>query len=193
MRIALDVDGVLADATDNWLKLFKDRFNINLTKNDISRWDFWKHMGIKQEDFEAVFTEAWKRWDSVRETETDLSTKVDKIRSFGELDIVTGRGRDTIDYVIKWMSERGINFGRIVLVGTYAPKAHLDYNVFIDDSPQHADEVANEGKMAFLYHQPWNKNVKERKNLIRIRSLLDVSSMLERMVDGSGDLIDGRP
>ena len=179
LRIALDLDGVLADATGSWLRLFKERFQVSLGRSQINEWDFWKRLNMKQQEFEDLFAEAWRRWHSIRETEENLRDKVDKLRSFGELDIVTGRSRDTIKYAAKWLSSKGINFGKIVLVGTYSPKAHLDYDVFIDDSPQHANEAAECGKMGLLYSQPWNMDVDERDNLIRIQSLNDASKVIE--------------
>ena len=186
LRIALDLDGVLADATGSWLRLFKQRFRVPLRRSQINEWDFWKRLGLKQKDFEDIFAEAWQRWQSIRETEGNLPEKVDRLRSLGELDIVTGRSRDTIKYAAKWLSNKRINFGKIVLVGTYAPKAHLDYDVFIDDSPRHANEAAECGKIGLLYNQPWNKNVGEKDNLIRIQNLQDASTILENKLAESG-------
>ncbi len=185
LRIALDLDGVLADATGSWLRLFNQRFRVTLRRSQINEWDFWKRLNLKQKDFEDIFAEAWHRWQNIRETEENLPEKVDKLRSLGELDIVTGRSRDTIKYAAEWLSNKRINFGKIVLVGTYAPKAHLDYDVFIDDSPRHANEAAECGKIGLLYSQPWNKDVSEKDNLIRIQNLNDASTVLENKLAGS--------
>lgn len=184
LRIALDLDGVLADATDNWMGIVRERFGISLEKSQIDEWSFWNNLGMVEEQFDEIFSEAWRNWETIKETEENLSEKVERLTSLGELEIVTGRSRETIGYVTKWMSRKGINCKKIVLVGTHSPKAHLDYHIFIDDSPLHVSDAADRGKVAILYDQPWNRKLPERENLIRVKSLLEASEIIEQRSNG---------
>ena len=76
MKIAVDLDGVLADASKIWMRLLNEKFNILIDKNDVDQWDFWKKIGISKQSFENVFDEAWKEWQSIDETETGLQQKI---------------------------------------------------------------------------------------------------------------------
>ena len=97
------------------------------------------------------------------------------------MDIVTGRSIETIEYVKKWMEYKKITYNRLVIVRSDAPKAHLDYDIFIDDSPIHALSVSREGKIALLYNQPWNRKVVTKENLIRVSNLETVIEYIKNL------------
>jgi hypothetical protein len=42
LRIALDVDGVLADVIESWLS-YSNKIRPAISKSQISEWDFWKN------------------------------------------------------------------------------------------------------------------------------------------------------
>ena len=42
MKIALDVDGVLADVIESWL-IYSNKVRPSISKDDITNWDFWKN------------------------------------------------------------------------------------------------------------------------------------------------------
>ena len=52
MRIALDVDGVLADVIQTWL-IYNNRIRKSITKNEITEWNFWEKFQIDRLDFSA--------------------------------------------------------------------------------------------------------------------------------------------
>ena len=69
MKIAIDLDGVLADASKIWMRLLNERFDIKVDKSNVDQWDFWKKIGISKKAFEEVFDDAWKEWQLIDETE----------------------------------------------------------------------------------------------------------------------------
>ena len=50
MKIALDVDGVLADVIKSWLN-YSNSIRPEISKQDITDWDFWKKFQINRFDF----------------------------------------------------------------------------------------------------------------------------------------------
>ena len=76
MRIAIDLDGVLADASKIWIRLLKQRFEITIKKEDVNEWDLYRKLGISRKEFEDVFNDAWKEWELVEETEENLFQKI---------------------------------------------------------------------------------------------------------------------
>jgi len=50
-------------------------------------------------------------------------------------------------------------------------KSELDYDVYIDDSPVNAEEIASAGKHVALYDRPWNKYVKDTDRIKRVMNL----------------------
>ncbi|MEM2781996.1 MAG: hypothetical protein QXG45_04675, partial [Nitrososphaerota archaeon] len=50
-------------------------------------------------------------------------------------------------------------------------KSELDYDVYIDDSPINAEEIASAGKYVALYDRPWNRDVKDTDRIKRVTNL----------------------
>ena len=183
LKIALDVDGVLADTIRSWLRLCNIRFGMNLTYDQIDHWNFWKDVGINQDDFEGLFNQAWYDWRVLPPTEDKIAAKVELLKNIGEVDIVTGRTPDTMEYVEKWLAMQKINCNKIVVVEPDKTKGHLDYDVFIDDSPLNAIDATERGKTALVYDQPWNRHLGQRNNLLRIRDLSQAASHIRSMLN----------
>ena len=80
---------------------------------------------------------------------------------------------------MKWLGEKKIKFDNIIVVGEFESKAKLDYDIFIDDSPIQITEMANSGKLSLLYMQPWNDDIKERNNLIKIKNFEEVEKVIK--------------
>lgn len=180
LKIAIDLDGVLADASKIWIRLLNEKFNIVVTKSDVNKWDFWKKINISKQAFENTLNEAWEEWSTVEETEINLCQKVRTIRNLGKTNLVTARNEKTMNNVMKWLRKNKIEFDNIIVVDEFYSKAKLDYDVFIDDSPIQIMEIANSKKLALIYNQPWNSNVKERNNLIRINNFFEAEKIIEK-------------
>ena len=65
MKIAIDLDGVLADASKIWMRLLNERFDIKVDKSNVDQWDFWKKIGISKKAFEENL---WSHDEKIKET-----------------------------------------------------------------------------------------------------------------------------
>jgi hypothetical protein len=160
MKIALDVDGVLADVIQSWLN-YNNSIRQEISKQEISDWDFWKKFKINRYDFYAELSSCWKNWMSVPPTETNLSSTTKNLSKIGQVDIVTARERSTDSFVKNWLNHYDISYDNYVSVIDGPMKADLDYDVFIDDSPLNALKIIQQKKKIILYSQPWNQHILE--------------------------------
>lgn len=172
MKIALDVDGVLADVIVSWL-LHNNKTRKRLTKNQLTDWDFWKSHNIDRYDFYNELSLCWKNWRTIPATEKDLSDTTKKLSEFGSVDIVTAREKATSDFVKQWLDFYDISFDNYVSVTDGRLKADLDYDLFIDDSPLNVQKFLQKNKSTILYSQPWNAHISDPK-VIRISSLKEI-------------------
>ncbi len=169
MKIALDVDGVLADVIISWLN-YNNSIRPKITKSQITSWEFWKEFKIDPFEFYSELSACWKNWISVPPTEEKLSSTINSISELGQIDIVTARERYTDSFVVSWLDHYDIHYDNYISVIDGPMKADLDYDVFIDDSPLNAEKFIKKNKKIILYSQPWNKHI-HNEEIFRISSL----------------------
>ena len=176
MKIALDVDGVLADVIQSWLN-YNNSVREEISKHEITDWDFWKKFEINRYDFYDELSRCWKNWDTIPPTEENLSIFTEKLSDFGQVDIVTARERSTDLFVKNWLKHHQISFDNYVSVIDGPMKAELDYDVFIDDSPLNAKKILEKNKKIILYSQPWNQHISHEK----IHRISNLSESLKKL------------
>lgn len=181
LRIALDVDGVLADVIESWLS-YNNKIRPAISKSQISEWDFWRNHGINKFDFYNELSICWRSWRDIPPTENDIAPATEQLSSLGTVDIVTARDESTHNDVKNWLRLHKINFKNYVGVLEGTEKSRLDYDVFIDDSPLNAASMLKEGKSVILYSQPWNLSFADDK-ATRIHALKDAAPIIGKMVD----------
>jgi len=170
MKIALDVDGVLADVIISWLN-YSNSIRPHISKNQVTDWEFWKKFDINPFDFYSELSYCWKNWKSIPTTQENLSDITKDLSILGQIDIVTARERST-DIFVNWLKHHNIVYDNYVSVIDGPMKADLDYDVFIDDSPLNALKFLENNKKVILYSQPWNQHI-SNPNLHRISNLVE--------------------
>ncbi len=176
MRIALDLDGVLADTIRVWLRIWNEERFPKLTYESIDTWDFWRKHGIPESEFAGVFARAWRMWEEIPPLEEGLAEKVRRLSELGKVYVVTGRPADERERVILWLRKHGIGYERLVVGVT--DKVSLGYEVYIDDSPVVAVQGSRSGRLVLLRDQPWNREVGSNFYIRRIRGLEEAIRIL---------------
>ena len=176
IKIALDVDGVLADVIVSWLS-YNNKIRPKLSKQDIVDWEFWNKYNISRFDFYDELNLCWKNWKDVPTTEKNLAATTKTLAEIGDVDIVTARSPETDSFVKKWLEYHDIAFENYVSVAEGEMKADLDYDLFIDDSPLNFMKFIEHDKNTILYSQPWNQNVSDAK---RVSSLAEAVKKIKR-------------
>lgn len=176
MKIALDVDGVLADVIKSWL-IYSNKIRDNISKDEITNWDFWKKFKINRYDFYEELSTCWKNWNAIPPTEENLSVITESLSNIGQVDIVTARELSTDSFVKNWLKHHDITYQNYVSVIDGTLKADLDYDVFIDDSPLNAIKFLERKKNVLLYSQPWNQNISDSK----VQRIFTLSEAVEKL------------
>ncbi len=181
LRIAVDIDGVLADSMTPWAQVYTTMSQRRLEKKEIVTWGFWRELGLTNREFQSIFYRVWKDWDHVPPTEDNLGDKMRRLSSYGETDIVTGRTRNTVRYVEKWLEKHAINYRKLYAIPPHLTKVNSGHNVYVDDSPVVASQAASSGRTVLLYDQPWNRGLQPSPNIVRMRNLDDAARLLGEM------------
>ena len=177
MKIALDVDGVLADVIVSWLN-YSNSIRPPISKNQITDWEFWKKFNIDPFDFYSELSSCWTNWKSIPVTEKNLSLTTKNLSNFAQVDIVTAREISTNSFVKNWLKHHDISYDNYVSVIDGPMKADLDYDIFIDDSPLNAIKFLENNKKVILYSQPWNEHISNNQ-LFRISKLSETIEIIK--------------
>jgi 5'(3')-deoxyribonucleotidase len=153
LKIAVDIDGVLADQVTPVLKRLNARFNLSLTNKDIMEWD--QKIGntnIKVEIENALLE---------KEHVLSLSVIQGAIEGMKYLydnyyeTIATSRPKETEEYTKKWVSS---HFKYHVFCNTRGrSKDCVQSDVLIDDHIPNIVDFVKENGFGLLFSQPWNQ------------------------------------
>ncbi len=181
MRIALDVDGVLADVIASWLS-YNNEIRPKILKSQISEWDFWKNHDINKFDFYNELSICWRSWENIPPTENNIAYATTQLSNLGTVDIVTARDESTHNEVKNWLKLHKIKFKNYVGVMEGMEKSRLDYDVFIDDSPLNAQSMLEKRNSVLLDSQPWNVSFEDNR-ATRIDELKNAVPVIDKMIN----------
>jgi 5'(3')-deoxyribonucleotidase len=182
LKIAVDLDGVLAESMFVWCELANKEFGTRLRMEDLDSWSSWKKFAISKDDFYRILDESWDEWQKIPPTEPELAEKVARIEKFGDLDIVTGRSKRTVDAARSWVDDQKVPYRRFVRVLGWRDKILLDYDAYIDDAPDLMPLISQSpASWGVLYERPWNKNVGDMSKVLKAKSWRQVPALLKRI------------
>jgi 5'(3')-deoxyribonucleotidase len=186
-RIALDLDGVLAESMLVWCERANKEFGTTLKMADLDGWSAWKKFDISKDDFYRILDESWEDWKQVPPTERRLASKVAQIQKFGDIDVVTGRSKRTEQAAISWIEHQKIRYHHFVRVAGWRDKLVLNYDVYIDDAPDLMPLVSQSPlSWAILYNRPWNRSVPNMRKVLRADSWKQVPGLLGKIKKTKG-------
>lgn len=191
MKIAVDLDGVLAEAMIAWCELYNERYNRSLSIEDIRAWDVWKTVKIPRDEFFRILDDAWLNWERMPPTEEGVGEQVGLLREFGAADIVTGRSARTITAAKEWLKAHSVPYDRFVRTDSTEAKIRLDYDVFVDDSPRLMELIASKSiALGILYTRPWNRDASMPSVIRRVTSWTEIPSIVRAARESTGHLND---
>ena len=134
LKIAIDVDGVLADMHTPCFQLL----GLKLTSDDVKRWDFFEDLQIDRRQFWETYKRLWKEhYEMIPLIEEEAATIIAKLREKFEVHIVTSRPEETYSGTILWLKYRGITYDKIILLPPLADKTeYIEEYLFLVDTTQ---------------------------------------------------------
>lgn len=195
MKIAIDVDDVLADFSSEFVEFQKEKYQLDLSnlKQKLYRKDWIVESGLsvleaRKRIIEFVESDKSKKLKTVIGSQEALK----KIKEKFKLVALTGRPTSASDLTKKWLDENFPNtFSNFLSTdahifggnGLYSKgELCLENNVklLIDDLPQYCLECVSVNVPTFLFDQPHNQyfNEKEYPEITRMFSWEEIAKKL---------------
>jgi len=190
MRIAIDIDGVIADQIPGVLKRIKDKYGVQMTKGQIRRWD-----------------------EPVPDTTTDIRVEIETALSkdpnyilempviHGAVDAITQLDQEGHTIILathrdpavemhtrKWLVAMGIRFhGVLNTIGV--GKGSIVADVLVDDNPDNVMAFSAGGRTGLLFTQPWNDNFEQGRHerILRVHGWGEVMKVIRQLKLGRGE------
>jgi len=183
LSIAVDLDGVLANTMAPACKIINQRHSTHFEVSSFVQWRAWEIAKITKEEFFRTLDQAWLEWPTIPPTEQRLAAKVDRLLEFGKVDIVTGRSPETVAPAHQWLIEQGIQFSSFIRTNSGNDKAILNYDIFIDDSPELMSQLSTRRDThGILYTQPWNAELPRMPRIFRVNSWSQTPGIVHEIV-----------
>ncbi len=155
LRIALDVDEVLAGINAPWLDLYNRCAGTNYSVDDLTAWNF-SSIGATTDEMMCLYDQLWNE-EADRIACLVDSAMIRCLTDAAEVDLVTARTEATVDSLKRWLAAHRFPELNIVLNEPQISKAALNYDLYVDDAPHLAAEMsAHPEKILFLVSKPWN-------------------------------------
>lgn len=190
MRIAIDLDEVLADYINPFLEFYNSSYQTNFIKEQIVEYDWWKIFNCDREEmiqraYRFYQTHNFRNLAPVQGSQEAISS----LSKQHELFIVTSRPFDIAQETIAWVKKYFPDgFSGLYLTNNWSNNSSLankksdicrDLNleIIIEDAPDTCYECAESGINVLVYDCPWNKEIQHQK-IQRIKSWADALKMI---------------
>lgn len=190
LPIYVDLDDVLSDTTQSFIKILRREFGKNVDFEDIFSFDLKVSFNLSDSEYEHFFYRAHQP-----EVIMEFSPIEGAIGVLGEwtklgyhVSIVTGRLTSAYEASLDWLAKHKVPYHAFTMVDKYSRK-NIDSNIAIsmeqfskmkfclamEDSTTMAQHLSQ--KMAIpvaLIDRPWNRNANLNHNITRYTSWYDI-------------------
>lgn len=182
LNICIDIDGTVTSPY-HYMPYLNSIYNKNLTEEDFTT-VFWAELygdtleGMLDKlhsKYLNSYTEA-KVVEGVKET-------IDELYKENNLFFVTARSADLEKITRNWLEKQQLSQVPLYLLGTDKKlnmAKELKCDIFIEDHPKNALNLAYSGIKVILIDCNYNKNV-EHENIIRVSSWREIKDVIDRL------------
>ena len=181
MKIALDIDAVLADFLSEFLHWRNKRFGTRWQRQDFWSYDWHVVFAEERRTLNAVLFDFFHSREIARiRPMPGAQRAVKKLKNLGhELSVITSRPRLIADLTADWL-ERNFKSAFETVYFSNNPEWHSfgpdkgqianawGAELFVDDQSQYCRESAREGIPALLFDSPWNQKDELPENVYRV-------------------------
>ena len=189
MIIAVDVDDVLADFTDQLIVFYNKTYNTSFKKKDFTSYDFWDIWGGTKEETIHTMNQFFKSkyFERISPIEGSLHA-IRLLEKKHELIIVTSRYTIVADKTISWLRKHYSDSFKEIHFSYYDKNISkselcrkLGAQVIIDDAEKNILDCAKIGMTVLVYDCPWNKHIKTNDKITRVHNWNDIIKVISKL------------
>ena len=182
MRIAIDIDDVLADTLNSFIARYGSLYGIKLKRDQFITYNWRDPLGLTHGEFSERFLSMVEDglFDNL-EPMAGAAEAVGKLKNSHDLSAVTSRPIFLAGVTEKWLEKHfGSAFGNVFYTRDvpFGPEIKSKYRicqeikaaVLVEDYFEFAADCAANGIKVYLFDAPWNRAIAKQKNVTRVGS-----------------------
>lgn len=165
MKIGVDLDGVLADTTEEIKKALSKDFDIDIERPFVDLYEL-EAFGVTKHWIDRTFDNEWF-WARALPYQENIDAVKDWYEGGHEIHLLTGRPPQALSLVTRgWVKKMGVPHHELSFEQTMHKIDYLirkEIPVMFEDRFFEANKIGAFGKRSFIVKRPWN--VKWEKNI----------------------------
>ena len=180
MKIAVDMDEVLATFCDQFIEFHNYKYKTKYNKNDFFSFDFSKILNCSEKEALDRVEDFFKS-ESFKEIGLipGAIEGIKKLKEKHELHLVTGRQEEIRDETINWINKYFPNTFKTINFSNHYSKLYkkttkaeicikLGVKALIEDSLEYSKELEEHHIKVILMNVPWNQKENLPSNFVRV-------------------------
>lgn len=189
MKIAIDLDDVLANSLDSFIEFYNTNYNGNLKPEDFTAFTLNEIQGMPAEEEQKIMNEYddSEYYDDINPM-PEAKEAISELSKNNELMIVTSRPQKKETQTKKWIEKhipeiKNINFIRQEYGGESKTKGEvckeLGAEILIEDNLDYAKSCIDKSIKVLLFDYPWNQEENLNPLITRVKSWKEILEILK--------------
>ena len=160
MKLVIDLDNTLLDATTPHLKYYNQASGLNYTEEDVNDFYIYRLYNWSREERDKIYYQYGSaiHWESTPYLQSIETLK--QLFNRHHVTIMTARPSQFQQVTMKWLEHYGAKYHKIVFTeDKYNAFRNIGADVLVDDAPHYALEFSQKGTPVILYNQPYNNQI----------------------------------
>lgn len=181
LNICIDIDGTITSPY-HFIPYLNEIYNKNIKEEECVTYNWEQLYGDTMDEILNKFHSSCMHSYEEAEIVEYAKDVIEKwLANSHNLYFVTARDKSLTEITTKWLNDKGFSDIDVHLLGSHdkiAKAKELECNVFIEDNPSNAMQLANEGMKILLINTNYNQGV-EHDNITRVDTWKDIDKFIE--------------
>ena len=179
LNICIDIDGTITSPY-HFIPYLNELYKKDVKDEDCKTYDWEILYDVSMDEILNKLHNEYIHSYEEAEIVEGAKNIIDKLKENNNIYFVTARSNSLESTTLKWLEQKGLSEIDVYLLGSHykIEKAkELECNIFIEDSPSNAIELAEEGMMVLLIDTYYNKDA-AHENITRINNWNEIEAFI---------------
>lgn len=160
-RFGIDIDGTIT-RPDTFIPFLNESFQLNLTYEDVTQYDFYPYVNISREELNQWFMKNEPKFYKESLPADGAREVLNKWTPYADLYYISARNQRLLNITQNWFTTHKLTYHHLELVGSHdkvAAAKKFAVDLFLEDKHDNAVAIAEECKIpVLLFNTPYNQD-----------------------------------